>query len=141
MRTSQPLGAAAGAGARRARRPGWLILGYHYLAWTRTEFFFDDAGDFRLDSGVLQRNERRVALSRLQSVDVVKPLLGRIVGLAQVRIEVAGAGDSRVLVSYLTETEAHALRAEIIARAAGVARTWGRPPRSCSRRCRPATWP
>ncbi len=97
-----------------------LILGYHYLAWTRTEFFFDDAGDFRLDSGVLQRNERRVALSRLQSVDVVKPLLGRIVGLAQVRIEVAGAGDSRVLVSYLTETEAHALRAEIIARAAGV---------------------
>jgi putative membrane protein len=99
---------------------GGLTLAGHYLAWTRTEFFFDEAGDFRLDSGILQRQERRVALSRLQSVDIVRPLLGRIVGLSQVRIEVAGTGDSRVLLSYLSESDAQALRAEIIARAAGV---------------------
>jgi len=97
-----------------------LVLGYHYLAWSRTEYYFDESGDFRLDSGVLQRNERRVALSRLQSVDVVHPLLGRVVGLAQVRIEVAGTGDSRVVLSYLADAQAQALRAEIIARAAGV---------------------
>jgi putative membrane protein len=97
-----------------------LILGMFVLGWSRREFFFDDAGDFRLDDGVVQRKERRVALSRLQSVDVVRPLLGRIVGLAQVRIEVAGGGDSRVVLSYLTEAQAQALRAELIARAAGV---------------------
>ena len=43
----------------------------------------------------------------LQSVDVVRPLLGRIVGLSQLRIEVAGTGDSRVLLSYLSESDAH----------------------------------
>lgn len=97
-----------------------VILGGTYLAWTRTEYFFDEAGDFRLDSGILQRNERRIALSRLQSVDVVRPLLGRVVGLSQVRIEVAGGGDSRIVLSYLEDARAQALRAEIVARAAGV---------------------
>ena len=119
---------------------GWLIvlgafavlmlvsLGFNYLAWTRTEYFFDESGDFRLDSGVLQRNERRVTLSRLQSVDTTRPLLGRVVGLSQVRIEVAGGGDSRVLLSYLTDAEAQALRAEIIARAAGMSPDVGEAP-------------
>ncbi|MGV1003324.1 MAG: PH domain-containing protein [Candidatus Nanopelagicales bacterium] len=97
-----------------------VLIGAYYLAWQRTEFFFDDAGDLRVDSGVLTRNERRVALSRLQSVDVERPLLGRIFGVAKLRIEVAGGGDSRVAVGYLSEAHATALRAEVIARAAGV---------------------
>ena len=105
-----------------------VAIGWHYLAWSRTEFFFDEAGDFRLDSGVLQRNERRVALSRLQGVDVVRPLLGRVVGLAQVRIELAGGGDTRLVLSYLSDADAQALRSEIIARAAGVDPTAGEAP-------------
>ena len=103
-------------------------MGFNYLAWTRTEYFFDESGDFRLDSGVLQRNERRVTLSRLQSVDITRPLLGRVVGLSQVRIEVAGGGNSRVLLSYLTDAQAQALRAEIIARAAGMSPDVGEAP-------------
>lgn len=105
-----------------------LVLGLSYLAWSRQEYFFDGSGDFRLDSGILQRNERRLTLSRLQSVDVVRPLLGRIVGLSQVRIEVAGGGDSRVVLSYLTDAQAQALRAEIVARAAGVRPDAGEAP-------------
>ena len=103
-------------------------VAFNYLAWTRTEFFFDESGDFRLDSGVLQRNERRVTLSRLQSADINRPLLGRVVGLSQVQIEVAGGGDSRVILSYLTDADAHALRAEIVARAAGLAPDAGEAP-------------
>lgn len=99
---------------------GGLILGLFTLKWSRTQYYFDSAGDFHLDSGVVSRQERRVALSRLQSVDVVRPLLGRIVGLSQVNIELAGSGDSRVELAYLTDAEATRLRAEIIARAAGV---------------------
>jgi putative membrane protein len=105
-----------------------LSIGLNYLEWTRTEYFFDESGDFRLDSGVLQRKERRVTLSRLQSVDVNRPLLGRVVGLSQVQIEVAGSGDSRVVLSYLTDAQAHALRAEIVARAAGLAPDAGEAP-------------
>lgn len=105
-----------------------VAAGLNYVAWLRTEFYFDQSGDFRVDSGVLQRQERRLALSRLQSVDIVRPLLGRVVGLSQVRIEVAGGGDSRVVVSYLADTQAHALRAEIIARAAGIDPAAGEAP-------------
>jgi putative membrane protein len=91
-----------------------------YLSWSRREYWFDESGDLRVDSGVLTRQQRRLALSRLQSVDVHQPLLARIVGMAEVRVEVAGAGDSRVVLQYLTETEARALRAEVLARAAGL---------------------
>lgn len=105
-----------------------LVAGLQYVVWTRTVFFFDGAGDFRLDSGVLQRKERRLALSRLQAVDIVRPLLGRVVGLSQLRIEVAGGGDSHIVLSYLGDADAQALRAEIIARAAGVAPDAGEAP-------------
>ena len=95
-------------------------MGVAYLAWTRLTFWFDDDGDLRVDSGVLSRNERRLQLSRLQSVDVLQPLIARVAGMAEVRVEVAGAGDSKINLQFLTLAEANALRNEIIARSAGV---------------------
>jgi putative membrane protein len=105
-----------------------VVAGGTYLAWQRFTFWFDDSGDLRVDSGVLTRNERRVALSRLQSVDVVQPLLARLVGLAELVIEVAGPGESRARIAYLTEDHARSLRAEILARAAGVHEAAGEAP-------------
>ncbi len=93
---------------------------FGYLSWQRLTFWFDADGDLRVDSGVLSRQERRLQLSRLQSVDVLQPFLARLVGLAEVRVEVAGAGDSRVSLQYLALAEANALRNEVVARAAGV---------------------
>lgn len=97
-----------------------LGVGWAYLEWQRRWFWFDDDGDLRVDSGVLSLNRRRLQLSRLQSVDVLQPLIPRLVGLAEVRVEVAGAGDSKVNLQYLTLAEANALRNEIVARSAGV---------------------
>jgi putative membrane protein len=91
-----------------------------YLSWSRREYWFDESGDLRVDSGVLTRQQRRLALSRLQSVDVDQPLLARLVGMAELRVEVAGAGDSRVVLAYLTEAQAQELRAQVLARAAGL---------------------
>jgi putative membrane protein len=93
---------------------------FSYLSWSRRLYWFDESGDLRVDSGVLTRQQRRLALSRLQSVDVNQPLLARLVGMAELRVEVAGAGDSRVVLQYLTEADAQALRAEVLARAAGL---------------------
>ena len=97
-----------------------LGTGFAYLAWTRLTFWFDDDGDLRVDSGVISRNERRLQLSRLQSVDVLQPLVARVAGMAEVRVEVAGAGDSKINLRFLTLREANELRNEIIARSAGV---------------------
>ncbi len=97
-----------------------LGTGFGYLGWQRLTFWFDEDGDLRVDSGVISRNERRLQLSRLQSVDVLQPLLARLAGLAEVRVEVAGSGDSKVTLQFLTLREANELRNEVLARSAGV---------------------
>jgi putative membrane protein len=97
-----------------------VAAGVSYLSWQRFSFWFDESGDLRIDKGVLTRTETRLQLSRLQSVDVVQPLLARLAGLAEVRVEVAGAGESRAAIQFLTLSDAQALRAEVLGRAAGV---------------------
>lgn len=105
-----------------------VLLVYQVLAYRRLAFWFDDAGDLRVQSGVLVHNERRLQLSRLQTVDINRPLVARIFGFAAVRIEVAGAGDSRADLKFLTEVDAQALRNEILARSAGVRHDAGEAP-------------
>ena len=97
-----------------------LVTAWQYLAWRNLWFWFDDDGDFRVDSGVLTKRERRLQLSRLQAVDVAQPLFARFFAMAEVTVEVAGAGDSRVRLQFLPLEQARALRREILARAAGL---------------------
>ena len=47
-----------------------------------------------LRTGVLFRQQRQARLDRLQAVDVVQPLLARLVGLSELKIEVAGGDGS-----------------------------------------------
>ena len=103
------------------------VGGYAWLSWSRLTYFFDDDGDLRIHSGVVSHNERRVQLSRLQSVDVTQPLIARLFGLAEVRPEVAGAAREGTTLRYLGIDDAQQLRAELIARAAGLRGDTGRP--------------
>lgn len=105
-----------------------IVAAISYLAWQRLTFWFDDQGDFRMASGILTRRERRLQLSRLQGVEVVQPLMARIFGMCQVTIEVAGTGDSRAMVQYLTLPEGNELRNSVIARAAGLHPDTGEAP-------------
>ena len=59
-------------------------------------------------------------LDRLQAVDVVRPLVARALGLAELRLEVAGGSSSEAPLAYLSEAAAQRLRAELLARAAGL---------------------
>lgn len=105
-----------------------VVLGLSYLQWQRLQYWFDADGDLRVSSGILEKKERRLQLSRLQSVEVVQPLLARVFGMAEVRVEVAGGGDSRITLAYLTVAHASALRAETLARAAGIRPDAGEAP-------------
>ena len=99
-----------------------IVIGaaiFSWLSWLRLTYYFDGDGDLRIDSGVLTRNERRVQLSRLQSVDITQPLLARIFGVAELRPEVAGSSNEGTRLRYLSLEEARRLRAELLARAAG----------------------
>ncbi len=105
-----------------------VTLGYEYLAYRRLAFWFDDDGDLRVQKGVVFQQERRLQLSRLQTVDINRPLVARVFGYAALRIEVAGAGDSRADLQYLTDHDAEALRSEILARSAGLSHDVGEAP-------------
>ncbi len=93
---------------------------YALLAWRRARYRVD-ADVLQLRTGVLFRQERQAPLDRLQAVDVVRPLLARFFGLAELSLEVAGSGDSSIRLSLLREADAQALRSTLLARAAGLA--------------------
>lgn len=88
-------------------------------SWWFTRYGID-GGDLRIDSGIVFRRSRRVRLDRLQAVDVVRPLAGRILGVSELRLEVAGGGSTEAPLAYLSAEDALALRAELLARAAGI---------------------
>ncbi|MCB7136870.1 PH domain-containing protein [Cellulosimicrobium marinum] len=98
---------------------GLVGLGYSALAWRMTSYAVDDES-VHLRTGVLFRQQRRARLDRLQAVDVSQPLLARFFGLAELRLEVAGGGDSGVKLGFLKDADANRLRVELLARAAGL---------------------
>lgn len=95
-----------------------LAVLYSTLAWRRMRFAIGSES-VDLHTGILFRQERHARLNRVQAVDVVQPLLGRLFGLAQVRVETAGGAESNVVIGYLAEAEAQDVRNEIMARASG----------------------
>ena len=105
---------------------GGALIGFGYaaIAWRMTRFAIDDEAVY-LHSGVLFRQQRKARLDRLQAVDVVQPVLARILGLAELKLEVAGGAGSGVSLAFLTEDDAAVLRTELLARAAGVRRVEG----------------
>jgi len=85
----------------------WLVTGYHVVG-----------RELRVYDGVLVRRARAIPLERLQSVEVVRPLLARAVGLAELRLEVVGGSKTEAPLAFLTIAEAVALRERLLALAA-----------------------
>jgi len=119
-----------GDGARFAlHHLAWVLLGiaaivvvagtYSWLAWRVTAYAIDpDAVHMR--SGILFKQHRKARLDRIQAIEVRQPLAARLFGLAEVKVEVAGGDGSGVSIGYLTERTAQELRADLLARAAGL---------------------
>lgn len=98
-----------------------VLVGFLYslVAWRMTRYAVDAEAVY-LQTGVLFRQQRSARLDRVQAIDVVQPLLARVVGLAELRIEVAGGSDSAVRLSFLKDDDAQRVRDELLARAAGL---------------------
>ncbi|OON75569.1 hypothetical protein B1H18_22750 [Streptomyces tsukubensis] len=90
---------------------------YGILSWWVTHFAITDT-ELRIRTGLLFRRTAHIRLDRLQAVDVTQPLLARFAGVAKLKLDVVGT-NSKDELSYLGEKEARALRAELLARAAG----------------------
>ncbi|MFD5698755.1 PH domain-containing protein [Streptomyces lasiicapitis] len=92
---------------------------YGFLSWWFTHFAVTDT-ELRIRTGLLFRRTAHIRLDRLQAVDVTQPLAARIVGVAKLKLDVVGT-EKKDELAYLDEKDAAALRAELLARAAGFA--------------------
>ncbi|HEX9088096.1 MAG TPA: PH domain-containing protein [Arthrobacter sp.] len=111
---------------RIAGRAPWLLLGGgilllltvlgYILSWYFTRYQVAE-GYVRVNTGFLFKQQRQARLDRVQAIDIIQPLLARLFGLAELRFEVADAGESAVRLAYLRADEARQLRATILARA------------------------
>lgn len=97
-----------------------LIAAGFFLSWYYTRYQVTEE-HVRVNSGVVFRQHRQARLDRVQAIDVVQPFLARVFGLAELKFDVADAGESAVRLAFLKLDEAQRLRATILARAAGVA--------------------
>ncbi|NGM14375.1 PH domain-containing protein [Verrucosispora sp. CWR15] len=70
--------------------------------------------ELRIHEGLLWRRSRAIPLERLQAVEVVRPLLAQLTGLAELRLEVVGGGKTEAPLAYLSLAEAAALRQRLL---------------------------
>jgi len=93
-----------------------VLLGAFRLSWRFHTLRIGD--DVEVRSGVLFRTHRRAPLDRVQGVNLTRPVLARLLGLA--KLEVVGAGlDANVKLEYLSAKDADALRGDILRLASG----------------------
>ncbi len=71
--------------------------------------------ELRIHEGLLWRRTRAIPLERLQAVEVVRPLLAQLTGLAELRLEVVGGGKTEAPLAFLGVAEASALRRRLLA--------------------------
>lgn len=82
----------------------WYNTGYHVVG-----------RELRIHEGLLWRRTRAIPLERLQAVEVVRPLLAQLSGLAELRLEVVGGERTEAPLAYLRVAEAIALRERLLA--------------------------
>ncbi|WP_235566673.1 PH domain-containing protein [Microbacterium sp. Root61] len=93
------------------------LVAIFYLSW-RFHSFRITGDDVEVRSGVLFRTHRRAPLDRVQGVNLTRPMLARLCGMA--KLEVVGAGlDANVKLEYLSTTNAEEVRADILQLASG----------------------
>ncbi|MEU1042172.1 PH domain-containing protein [Streptomyces sp. NPDC005551] len=92
---------------------------YGFLTWWFTHYAVTPT-ELRIRTGLMFRRTAHIRLDRLQAVDITQPLLARVAGVTKLKLDVIGT-DKKDELAYLGEGEARALRAELLARAAGFA--------------------
>lgn len=93
-----------------------LIVFFSWLSWrVHTYRITGEAVENR--SGILFKKHRRAPLDRIQSVNLQRPLLARILGLTKIEVQTGGQG-GKVELAYLGHRDAKTVREQIVRSAA-----------------------
>ncbi|GAA4524839.1 PH domain-containing protein [Brachybacterium paraconglomeratum] len=90
-----------------------IAIAFSTLSWWFTTYAVDEEG-VSLHSGMISRSREYAPRARIESVSVERPLLARLLGLAKVRVEVAGGGESYLDIEYIKSAAAEDLRRGIL---------------------------
>jgi putative membrane protein len=83
------------------------------ISWLVTRWRIE-AGTLHITTGLVRRKVTQVPLSRIQSIDVVRPGAARLFGLAELRVRTGGAHDGDARLAYLAGEQAEALRVHLL---------------------------
>jgi len=109
--TSQLDGLGAGAFALLA--VAVLAVFAYQVVYVRRFDYELTPGTFDLRSGVVSRRTREIPYRRVQNVDVSRNVLQRAFGIAELRIETAGGGETEAQLRYVSDDEADRIQREI----------------------------
>ena len=93
-----------------------LVLIGGVVSWLVTRWHVAD-GVLRIETGLIRRESRRFPLSQVQAIDVVQTGLARVLGLAELRLRMAGADSSGGRLASLPLADAEALRQRLLSMA------------------------
>lgn len=105
----------------------WIIVGVVFavalisviggiITWRTTTFVVDDE-EFRIERNLISKESTRIDFTKVQAVDIHRPLAARLLGLAAVQIDVGGSGGKSL--KYLSLERAEQLRDHLLARMGG----------------------
>jgi len=97
-----------------------VVLVFYFLSWYFTRYRLT-ATHVYVNSGTLFRSQKQARIDKVQGIDIAQPLLARVLGLAELRFDVADSSESVLRLAFLSKADAHALRQLILQRAAGQA--------------------
>jgi putative membrane protein len=86
----------------------WLVTGFEVVG-----------RELRIYEGLIWRRTRSIPLERVQAIDLNRPLLARLTGVAELRLEVIGAAKTEAPLAFLTVAEATELRRRLLALPSG----------------------
>lgn len=95
-----------------------VILLAYFLSWYFTRYRIT-ATHVYVNTGMIFRSQKQARIDKVQSIEIAQPLVARLLGLAELRFDVADGSSSVLRLSYLKKDEAAQLRRQILTLAHG----------------------
>lgn len=121
-----PIGAAAGGGVVAIIAAVLLLVGTYVAALLSYNCYGYELADdaFKKEFGVIMRRNTSIPYERIQNVDIIRGLLSRMLGLADLNVQTAGGSSygmrSEGRLPGLSKQDAIAMQTELLARARGI---------------------
>jgi putative membrane protein len=97
---------------------GVVVVGFSAISWLVTRWRVE-GNDLRIETGLIRRNSLRFPLAQIQAIDIVRPMLARMLGLAELRLRMGGATAGSGRLAYLGAGHADTVRAQLLALSKG----------------------